>query len=69
MDVSDLQLRRSYVPEQVMQRTPTAPSIKLLSDLLPFDQAYGNSKAAQIMFGEHLAREVDSRGGNVKIIR
>lgn len=46
MDVSDLQLRRSYVPEQ----------------------AYGNSKAAQIMFGEHLAREVDSRGGNVKII-
>ena len=32
-------------------------------------QAYGNSKAAQIMFGEHLAREVEARGANVKIIR
>ena len=32
-------------------------------------QAYGNSKAAQIMFGEHLAREIESRGANVKIIR
>jgi len=46
LDVSDLQLRRSYVPEQ----------------------AYGNSKAAQIMFGEHLAREIEARGANVKII-
>ena len=32
-------------------------------------QAYGNSKAAQIMFGEHLAREIEARGANVKIIR
>ena len=32
-------------------------------------QAYGNSKAAQIMFGEHLAREMESRAANVKIIR
>ena len=32
-------------------------------------QAYGNSKAAQIMFGEQLAREIDARGANVKIIR
>ena len=45
-------------------------------DFLPIDafmliamQAYGNSKAAQIMFGEHLAREVEARGANVKIIR
>ena len=32
-------------------------------------QAYGNSKAAQIMFGEHLAGEIEARGANVKIIR
>ena len=32
-------------------------------------QAYGNSKASQIMFGEHLAREIEARGANVKIIR
>ena len=51
------------MPEQVVMSTI------LYLYILIVVQAYGNSKAAQIMFGEHLAGEIEARGANVKIIR
>ena len=69
MDVSDLQLRRSYAPEQVGLVVCKSGFFSDDVLMLIVMQAYGNSKAAQIMFGEHLAREVEARGANVKIIR
>jgi len=46
LDVSDLQLRRGYVPEQ----------------------AYGNSKVAQLLWAAHLSRVLEERGAGVKVL-
>ena len=57
------------MPEQVMSTIIGSLSVHIGNQQLFVVQAYGNSKAAQIMFGEHLAKEIEARGANVKIIR